>query len=176
MPLPQWFQSVLVNDDFQFRNQVRMYSWEGTDPPSIKTSLDTAIRNMKSEDLPAIHNIDTVAFDPIWQNTLDTLTQAYKKALFPTVAQIDNRVVGYQISTISPIGGHLARLAVKPDFQGKGIGKAILQDLLHRFSRRGTRTITVNTQADNAPSISLYTNAGFHPTGEEYPIMEYTID
>ena len=33
-----------------------------------------------------------------------------------------DEIVGYQYSTSSSMGGHLARLAVKKSMQGKGIG------------------------------------------------------
>lgn len=176
MPLHRWYQTVLIKTDYQFGIRVKMFKWEGENPPEIKNNPSINIRTMKLEDLREIHKIDSAAFTQIWRYTLDTLEQALNLALFATVVQIQNRLVGYQISTISPIGGHLARLAVHPEYQGKGIGHSILQDLLHRFYRRGTRTITVNTQDDNAPSISLYKKAGFRPTGEEYPIMQFTLN
>jgi ribosomal protein S18 acetylase RimI-like enzyme len=81
-------------------------------------------------------------------------------------------VAGYQISTGTPIGGHLARLAVKPEFQGKGVGYALVYDLIRQLLRRGARVITVNTQKDNLASLTLYKRIGFVLTGEKYPIYQ----
>jgi ribosomal protein S18 acetylase RimI-like enzyme len=100
---------------------------------------------------------------------------AFHQAAVATVAEYEGRLVGYQISTGTPIGGHLARLAVLPNVQGKGIGYALLYNLLSQFAQRGSRTITVNTQRDNLASLSLYHKAGFQLTGEEYPIYQLEL-
>jgi ribosomal protein S18 acetylase RimI-like enzyme len=71
------------------------------------------------------------------------------------------------------LGGHLARLATRPDFQRLGIGTTLLHDLLTQFVRRGALRITVNTQQDNKHSISIYEKAGFVRTGEAYPVYLY---
>jgi ribosomal-protein-alanine N-acetyltransferase len=85
-------------------------------------------------------------------------------------------MIGYQISTASPMGGHLARLAVRPQYQKNGIGYALVKDALDQFKRRGTLRVTVNTQKDNAVSLSLYLKAGFQSVGEEYPVYQYKIN
>ena len=84
-------------------------------------------------------------------------------------------MAGYQISTSTPMGGHLARLAVLPENQDHGIGKALLVDLLSQFARRGIVKVTVNTQADNLSSLNLYHKLGFHLTGEEYPVYQLNL-
>jgi ribosomal protein S18 acetylase RimI-like enzyme len=109
------------------------------------------------------------------QNSLTYLEIAFRQAAVATVAEYEGQLVGYQISTGTPIGGHLARLAVLPHLQGKGIGYALLYDLLNQFTRRGARTITVNTQKDNLASLSLYRKSGFQMTGEEYPIYQLEL-
>jgi ribosomal protein S18 acetylase RimI-like enzyme len=73
------------------------------------------------------------------------------------------------------MGGHLARLAVSPDFQGLGVGYNLLFDLLKQFQRRGARCVTVNTQHDNYASLALYQKVGFTPTGETYPIYQLPL-
>jgi ribosomal protein S18 acetylase RimI-like enzyme len=73
------------------------------------------------------------------------------------------------------MGGHLARLAVLPDFQCRGIGYCLLYDLLSQFYRRGARSVTVNTQNDNLASIAVYEKIGFRATGETYPIYQMPL-
>jgi ribosomal protein S18 acetylase RimI-like enzyme len=68
------------------------------------------------------------------------------------------------------MGGHLARLAVLPAYQGRGVGYALVNDLLRQFVFRGIFRVTVNTQADNHASLRLYENMGFQRTGESYPV------
>jgi len=86
-----------------------------------------------------------------------------------------DNIIGYQISTTMTIYGHLARLAVHPDFQNAGIGYAIVYDLLKRLEQQGLSRITVNTQSNNLPSLKLYKQLGFIRTGEEIPVYELEI-
>jgi ribosomal protein S18 acetylase RimI-like enzyme len=127
-------------------------------------------------DLPAVQALDAAAFDPIWQQSQEMLEAAFRQAAIATVAEGSDGLVGYQISTAGVGGGHLARLAIHPRAQRRGIGYALVHDLLTQFVRRGTLQVTVNTQDDNLASLALYKKAGFHPTGESYPIFQVHLD
>lgn len=89
------------------------------------------------------------------------------------MAEEASRLVGYQISTGGTFGAHLGRLAVLPQDQGHGIGAALVGELIADMRRRGSSKVTVNTQADNAASLALYSRLGFRLTGEKYPV--YTL-
>jgi ribosomal-protein-alanine N-acetyltransferase len=171
--LQDWFRQLLLVSGFQLINQVILLEWErstilpGPDLPSIN------IRALQVEDMPLLEELDRSAFGPIWHNSSESLEFAFHQAAIATVAEVDGEIVGYQISTRTQMGGHLARLAIRPDFQRLGIGSAILQNLLMEFVRIGALRITVNTQQDNKASISLYEKAGFVRTGESYPVYQY---
>jgi ribosomal protein S18 acetylase RimI-like enzyme len=171
-----WFAKLLNNQDFSEDTFVVMLQWEGGPIlPGMKTT-DLFIRPMNFDDLDEVQAIDEAAFAPIWQNSLPSLEIAYSQALIATVAEVQGRLVGYQTSTATPIGGHLARLAVLPNFQGLGIGYNLVRDLLEQFRRRGAKKVTVNTQKNNPASLSLYRRTGFRLTGEEYPVYLYSLD
>ncbi|MFM8320336.1 MAG: GNAT family N-acetyltransferase, partial [Chloroflexota bacterium] len=125
-------------------------------------------------DLAQVLEIDRAAFPLLWQNSYAYLELAFNQAAVAGLALLDGRPVGYQISTATALGGHLARLAVLPELHGHGIGYALTADLLEQFLQRGARSVTVNTQQNNAASLALYEKIGFLRTGEEYPI--YQID
>jgi ribosomal protein S18 acetylase RimI-like enzyme len=175
IPLQNWFTYLLENSGFEVSHHIVMMKWQkqpiqnGVLPPGI------SVRPMTLDDLEATFIIDQSAFVPVWQNSIDTLEIAFRQAGIASVALIEGQVAGYQISTPTHMGGHLARLAVLPEFQGKGLGTALLSDLLVQFSRRGALVVTVNTQKDNQVSLSLYKKAGFIFSGEEYPIYQYEV-
>ena len=125
---------------------------------------------MNFDDLCAVQILDQRAFSPVWQNSRNLLEAAFEQAAIATVAEDDSGVIGYQISTSSSTGGHLARLAVAPEAQARGVGRALVNDLLSQFQRRGALRVTVNTQIDNLASIKLYERAGFKQLGELYPV------
>jgi ribosomal protein S18 acetylase RimI-like enzyme len=59
--------------------------------------------------------------------------------------------------------------------QGHGVGRALLSDLFNRITQNGIARLSVNTQSDNATSLSLYKKMGFQRTGEEYPVYTFKV-
>jgi ribosomal protein S18 acetylase RimI-like enzyme len=175
IPLQPWFEKLLLDSEFQSISKVVMMVWESKNIPSTKIPADITLRPMNIDDLSAIEVLDNSAFGPLWHNSRSSLEYAYRQAAIATIAEYDGDIIGYQISTAMQMGGHLARLATHPNFQRKGIGSALLQDLQMQFNQRGALRLTVNTQEDNLPSISLYENAGFVYTGETYPVYQYPV-
>jgi [ribosomal protein S18]-alanine N-acetyltransferase len=176
IPLQSWFRALLEKSQFNVNHYIVMMKWEKQLIKNVTFPAQLSIRLMTEKDLPAIQIVDEIAFVPVWQNSLISLQIAFQQAGIATVAEVDDQIVGYQISTLSHMGGHLARLAVLPEFQKRGIGRALLLDMLNQFDRRGAQVITVNTQKDNLSSLSLYQKAGFKYSGEEYPIYQYDIN
>jgi len=99
-----------------------MLEWKGTDIPEVSFPADVVVRNMQPDDLPEVAELDAAAFKPLWQNTLDALERALSQATSAIVAEDAQGLVGYQLSTANPFGAHLARLAVRPDVQRRGVG------------------------------------------------------
>ncbi|MFC2054725.1 GNAT family N-acetyltransferase [Chloroflexota bacterium] len=175
IPIHAWFQTLLRESSFRLAQRVAMLSWERHNIPTGNFRIPAQIRPMTQDDIKNIHVIDAESFVPLWQNSPEALELAFRQSAVATVMEDKGRIVGYQISTSTPIGGHIARLAVHPQVQRKGVGYALLYDVLSVFTRRGARTVTVNTQKDNLISLSLYKKAGFQLTGEEYPIFQLAI-
>ena len=176
IPMMGWFRELLERSGFSRTTDVILLRWESNHTLPEPKKLDVLIRPMNYDDLVNVAEVDSSAFGPVWRNSLDSLKIAYRQVAIATVAEKEGEMIGYQISTASPMGGHLARLAVRPQYQKNGIGYALVKDALDQFKRRGTLRVTVNTQKDNAVSLSLYLKAGFQSVGEEYPVYQYKID
>ena len=172
IPLQRWFENLLEYSQFQQIHRVVMLAHEHSELPSRPNLPDITIRDMQISDLAEVEHIDTASFVPVWQNSYSALQLALKQAVLASVVERRGQIIGYQISTATPMGGHLARLAVHPDWQGQGIGYAVLHDLLTKFKQRGAATITVNTQQENIASLSLYQKFGFRPTDESYSVYQ----
>jgi ribosomal protein S18 acetylase RimI-like enzyme len=168
-----WFQNLLTGSGFENRQQIVLLEWR-YQPTAARETPGIRIRKMTEVDLPEVEKTDAASFDPLWQNPLETLRRAYAQALYATVAENENGIIGYQISTGSGQRAHLARLAVHPVVQGKGAGRALLNDLFVFLMYMGISRLSVNTQSDNQASLSLYQRMGFMRTGEQYPV--YTFD
>jgi ribosomal protein S18 acetylase RimI-like enzyme len=173
IPLQQWFKKILENNHFAHIHNVVLLMWDNEQTTPDLAELAVHIRPMNFHDLPAVKDVDMKAFTPMWQHSLESLELAYKQSAVATVAERDNQVVGYQMSTGNPMGGHLARLAVHPDFQREGVGFGLVVDMLHQFIRKGAVRVTVNTQQENSASLNLYEKSGFRKTNEIYPVYQF---
>jgi ribosomal protein S18 acetylase RimI-like enzyme len=171
-----WFNELLANSSFTNTDDVIVLTWESgqTLPTPMVTNIE--IRPMFHEDLGIVEEIDHDAFGSIWKNSRESLLLAFQQSTIASVAEYNNEIVGYQFSTTSMMGGHLARLAVRSTMQGKGIGYYIVHDLINQFANQGVRHVTVNTQKNNSTSLALYHKAGFSVTGETYRVYQHTID
>lgn len=170
-----WFTNLLVSSNFKQRNSIVTLEWKGDLPEKTTNEPQIHIRDMHPEDLQEIELIDRLAFSSLWQNSLRGLTRAYKQPGICTVATQHDQIVGYQISTAITIQSHLARLAVRPDHQGQHIASALVLDLLKQLVNIGVWRVTVNTQADNQPSLAVYQKFGFQRTMESIPVYLYQL-
>ena len=66
------------------------------------------------------------------------------------------RRLGYGLFGRAGTDGYVQRLAVHPEAQGDGLGRALLVDGLHWLRRRGAVHAYVNTQSDNDRAYALY--------------------
>lgn len=174
IPMQEWLVALLKQSGFTLEHEVVVLAWEYDQPLKREGDLPFIIRPLQSEDLEPVWRVDKDAFKVLWQNSLPSLELALKQASIATVAENERGILGYQISTASHMGGHLARLAVLPAYQGRKIGHALVNDLLRQFLLRGTFRVTVNTQSDNLASLKLYEKLGFRRTGESYPVYQLT--
>lgn len=130
------------------------------------------IRRADADDFAAIIDVDQSAFPEPWNLSERMLRLALQQAENVSVAELEGRVVGYQLTTPSHAGAHLARLAVRPEAQGHGMGRALVARLIAEDQRNGYGELTVNTQEDNHASLAVYTRLGFRPTGVRLPVYE----
>lgn len=173
IPRQSWFQRLLEGSGFKLTNHVVMMLWDSKEIPAERHVPGLNIRPMNFDDLTSIEVLDTITFDPVWRISESSLIYAYRQAAIATVAEMDNCIVGYQISTTSHHGGHLARLAIHPKYQRMGIGSKLIHDIIVHFNKRGVFNISVNTQTDNKTSLALYEKIGFQETNELFPTYQY---
>lgn len=171
-----WMRALLARTEFDRVQSVVMLEWKGR--PVLEPSLPTGVslRPLAESDLPAAEQVDAEAFDPLWHISLDNLRRAFSQATLATALEVRGRLLGYQLSTGKPLGAHLARLAVRKEAQGFGLGAALVADLIGQMRRRGAALITVNTQNNNHASLAVYRKMGFLRTGEEFPVFRYVVN
>jgi ribosomal-protein-alanine N-acetyltransferase len=170
-----WFQSLLVSSGFELKQNIVLLELKHEDLRSFPVPHGIQIRPMQDADMPAIARVDLAAFGQFWHNTENVLQRARLQCASATVAEDDTGVIGYQLSTKNPLGAHLARLGVRPESQGRGVGTALVSQLIQSFDATQLSRLSVNTQADNIASLSLYKKMGFVRTGDQFPVFVFPI-
>jgi ribosomal protein S18 acetylase RimI-like enzyme len=173
--MKQWFQSLLLNHGFEPRLNIVLLELRSENYIPRQISQTIHIRPMQEADLFKVEQVDLQAFGTFWHNTLDSLRRAHTQSFYSSVAEDETGVIGYQISTGNPFGAHLARLGVSPEAQGRGVGSALVCDLIQRGGALQSGRLSVNTQDDNFASLHLYEKLGFVRTGEYYPVFIHSM-
>jgi len=168
--IKDWFHELLKTSGFTSRQSIVMLERDGGIPPELAIPKQVSIRAMMQFDLRSVAEVDALSFDLLWQNSLPVLERAFPQAIWATVAEYESQVIGYQLSTRNSLGVHLARVAVHPSWQGKGLGYALVADLIQKARKSGITHLTVNTQNDNIESLALYQKLDFLENKERYPV------
>lgn len=172
----EWLKPVVPHFNFIYQEDIVTLRREGRHIPRARSDTNNyEIRVAEDYDLRQMAEIDQSAFRPPWQLSYEDLRQARRISTHCTVALDQDEVIGYQLSTLYRRSGHLARLAVHPDYQGQGIGGALLENLIRHFVQRSILTLTVNTQASNNTSQRLYLRYGFQLNGYDLPVWLATL-
>lgn len=169
--LEDWFHSLLVRQGFNSSQDIVVLDWNHHISPYIEPAPGVTIRPMIASDLDEVAIVDEKSFEEQWGNNRETIELSYEQSQHSTVAEINDRIVGYELTTGTQYSAHLARLAVHPEFRQMGIARSLVTNMLRYFANMGVLQITVNTQSDNEASLHLYNRLGFSFSGESYPVF-----
>ncbi len=120
------------------------------------------LREMTGTDIPAVHGLERQLF-PVdaWplQMFVDELAQADTRRYL--VAELRGQIVGYAgLMCIEPISD-VQTIAVVPEYEGHGIGSALLGELIAESRRRRAEDVLLEVRADNPRAQQLYRRFGF---------------
>lgn len=147
-------------------------------------SPEFRIRPFQSDDLPRLQEITTQTFGPVsidknMEQRLGAFGQggwAGRKVgaiaddcriqpdgVFVAIDNQSGAIVGYVTTRLSSISlvGWIANLAVDPSYQGKGLGRALLEHSIDFFKQRGMAVAKIETLDQNPVGQSLYPSLGF---------------
>jgi len=175
LALENWFEQLVQNAGFKRTNTVIFYELGLESGTAVRYDSGYKLRSIRSADSETILNLDRLAFEPIWQISRDSLEVAIIQASSASLIEDGGEVLGYQITTSSPFGAHLARLAVLPSHQREGLGTLLVNDAVQSVQETGLGQLSVNTQENNHSSRKLYEKMGFMQTGKEFPVLELEL-
>ena len=77
------------------------------------------------------------------------------------VAMSDTKIVGYLCFTKIFDECNLIKIVVSKEFQHQGIGKNLVEFLIHEMKVSGVKKIYLEVRTDNEKAINLYEKTGF---------------
>jgi len=123
-----------------------------------------AVRRARERDLPAIVEIEAVAFPRPW--CMDTFADILRRPETDLLVAADgDAVVGYTVLVRATGEAELANLAVSPTHRGRGIGEALLEQAVRTLVDLGVRHLYLAVRASNRGAIRLYERFGFRGIG-----------
>lgn len=169
--LTSWFEDLLRSGDFVTEEKIVTLRRENSGVARFDQSTAIQVREFLPNDIGRVMDVDHQAFAPLWQISKDDFVQALALSQNRTIALNEaGEIIGYQISSNIFDSGHIARIAVHPDYQRRHVATILLDNLFSRFLSLGVQEITVNTSSDNSTAINLYLRNGFSYTQNNYPI------
>lgn len=117
------------------------------------------IQEMADEHLDAVAAIEARVQSFPWtrRNFSDGLLAGYPG----WVACDDDRVIGFYMVMMAPDLAHLLVIAVDPEYQGRGVGKRLLDHCQEQASRDGLNTVVLEVRVSNTDAIEFYRRQGF---------------
>lgn len=173
--ITNWLPTYLRELGFQIDEHVITMSHIGSALPS-KPAVPALVRAAEAHDVEDMAMIDRLAFEPPWQLTAYDMRQAFRIAASATVAQLDDQLIAYQLSTRQDDVGHIARLAVHPVYRRVRIASALMHQLVADFLSHNLTELSVNTQKSNLPSQRLYEGFGFFRNGNDIELWRKQLD
>lgn len=67
--------------------------------------------------------------------------------------------------------GHLYRIGVRPNYQGRGFGSKLMALAIDRFGEMGINTITLYVEQQNEAAVHLYRKHGFKKAGTAWQFI-----
>lgn len=77
------------------------------------------------------------------------------------LAIYDGRIVGYIVYWVLPGAVDIHNLAVHPAHRHHGVGRCLLQAVIHETRERGLKKVTLEVRKSNVAAQRLYQSLGF---------------
>jgi mycothiol synthase len=134
-------------------------------PPADDLAPGFVLRPPRPDDAEAIVRLEERAF-PNPMLTVELAREALRTAAVYRVLEETGpgALVGSLLAERRPPAtGHIAAIAVHPDYQRRGLGEAMMRWALAWFQAEGLRRASLTVSIDNGPAIALYRKLGFAP-------------
>ena len=122
------------------------------------------IRKFEPQDFPMVIDIERKVFnehDPFfYMKFYETCSDGF------IVAEVNHIIVGFVVGFLSQEGtGRIFSLAVHPLYQNRGIGSALLKEIIDVFRKFNAVEVVLEVRLGNLKARKFYESHGFEETG-----------
>lgn len=122
------------------------------------------IRRMSAADIPFAAEIERLCFVHPWSEQSINGEMSKENSVF-LMAFEDETPIGYVgLSTILD-EGYMGNLGVVEEYRRKGIGRALMNELINECKAMDSAFVTLEVRASNTPAVKLYESLGFTEAG-----------
>jgi len=131
------------------------------------------IRTMNYSDLKQVIAVEKRAYPHPW--TLGIFRDCLRIGYTAWVMTLDKKVMGYGVVMLSPGEAHILNICIDPEYQGKGLGRYLLNYLIKKSNLTDVDMVLLEVRRSNSGAQQLYKSEGFHELGVRkayYPTKE----
>lgn len=120
----------------------------------------TGFRPMQFDDLDLVMEIEPQIYSHPWSrgNFADSLHAGYSCWVYES----EGKFIGYAVMMMVLDEAHLLNISIARDFQGYGMGRALLNHLIDIAHRHGAQMMFLEVRPSNKSAIALYESMGFN--------------
>lgn len=123
------------------------------------------LRDAQREDLPAIVAIEQSSFADPWSAEMFHAHLGGAPFLFVLAHDSAGAIQGFAVAQVVAGTAELFEIAVAPPARRRGVGTALLDEILARCRAGGAGAITLEVRESNQAARALYQSRGFTEAG-----------
>jgi ribosomal-protein-alanine N-acetyltransferase len=123
------------------------------------------IREMTVSDIEAVKRIEDMQYKSPWTSTMFLNEINNNKFAHLFVLEENEKIIGYSGVWIIPDSATITKVTVAKEYQGKGLGNKLMEDLIERTIAAGCEYLSLEVRVSNRKAYLLYKKFGFVQVG-----------
>jgi len=124
----------------------------------IQIDRDKDLKNLES-----IYKLEIESFGEVAWSKSQLRTELENKNSYCILSKKEKEVIGYLLGRIILDEAELLRLAVKPLYRNKGVGRKLLETFLEDLKNQRIKKVFLEVSERNNRAYNLYLKLGFKP-------------
>lgn len=132
---------------------------------ALKVGIESfSIRPMLESDVPAVLAVEQAAYEFPWTEGIfsDCMRIGYSCWALTTEQGMSGHAV---MSLMAPGECHVLNVCVRPDLQGAGLGRELMNHLIDTARGYGVTLMLLEVRPTNLAALELYRSLGFNEVG-----------